>query len=355
MIEEKRRISAVAADEFIADKKNWRTLPSRLERLVGVLQEWQDNSEENTFAPGIPLASFSNDLKEAKRIAMTAAVLASADMSNDTYSSIDLVNSFQALFRASLESRQPPPKNKDNDNDNDMGITEYEMNESQEEEEEEEGEQDALFAHGAEQVLFDNLRVLGWIRIDGFLMPALGAAIHRVILSKVRTTIVGDFEEDSFFPAIEAWCQSTVEVWVKELVGENNFEVENWTSRLQQCAAHCFCLVRIEEIFDIVCEFPDSRPAVSEIQIIMEKTKMHSELGDALRNSLVRRLNHPGANTSQIIDCYINTIKVLREIDPSDRLLEVVTEPVRSYLRARNDTVRCIITRYVRVDVEPES
>lgn len=50
-------------------------------------------------------------------------------------------------------------------------------------------------------------------------------------------------------------------------------------------------------------------------------------------------------------DCYINTIKVLREIDPSDRLLEVVTEPVRSYLRGRNDTVRCIITSLTDAEV----
>jgi len=41
----------------------------------------------------------------------------------------------------------------------------------------------------------------------------------------------------------------------------------------------------------------------------------------------------------------------LREIDPSDRLLEVVTEPVRSYLRGRNDTVRCIITSLTDAEV----
>lgn len=43
--------------------------------------------------------------------------------------------------------------------------------------------------------------------------------------------------------------------------------------------------------------------------------------------------------------CYY-FVQVLREIDPSDRLLESVTDPVRAYLRGRNDTVRCIITRY---------
>ena len=40
---------------------------------------------------------------------------------------------------------------------------------------------------------------------------------------------------------------------------------------------------------------------------------------------------------------YISTIKVLRLIDPSDRLLTAVAEPVRLYLRGRADTVRSII------------
>ena len=48
--------------------------------------------------------------------------------------------------------------------------------------------------------------------------------------------------------------------------------------------------------------------------------------------------------------CRILTIymkKVLRIIDPTDSLLDIVAQPVRKYLRNRNDTVRCIISRYV--------
>lgn len=66
----------------------------------------------------------------------------------------------------------------------------------------------------------------------------------------------------------------------------------------------------MEEIFDLVAEYPDSHVAVLELRTVLERTKMHHTLGKALKKSLVRRLNHPGANTSQIIDVYINTIKV---------------------------------------------
>ena len=205
--------------------------------------------------------------------------------------------------------------------------------------------EDDIFSGEKDLAVFENLRQLGWIRTRGNLMPALTAELHRAILGHVRSTIAGEFEEDSFFDEIQQWCQSTVEVWLHDLVGPTAFEEDEWSASLQFTVAQCFCLVRIEEIFDIICDWESSRPAVVELQRVLEKTQMYSELGDALRASLVRRLNHPGANTGQIIDCYINTIKVLREIDPSDRLLEAVTEPVRSYLRGRNDTVRCIITR----------
>lgn len=70
----------------------------------------------------------------------------------------------------------------------------------------------------------------------------------------------------------------------------------------------------------------------------------YSALGDALRGTLIKRILHPGATTSQIIDIYISTIKVLRLIDPSDVVLQTVASPVRAYLRQRKDTVRCIVT-----------
>lgn len=94
-------------------------------------------------------------------------------------------------------------------------------------------------------------------------------------------------------------------------------------------------------------DYPDSHPAVIELKQVLEQTKMHSSLGEALKESLIRRLNHPGAGTHQIIDVYINTIRVLREIDPSDRLLQVV----RSYLRRRHNTVRCIFTSLTDAEV----
>lgn len=51
-------------------------------------------------------------------------------------------------------------------------------------------------------------------------------------------------------------------------------------------------------------------------QTALGVTQQHQRLAVLLRESVRRRLLHPGANTHQIIDVYIATIKVLRILDP---------------------------------------
>jgi anaphase-promoting complex subunit 2 len=251
---------------------------------------------------------------------MTAAIMARAPPS--------FSSSFQPLFRASLGARQAKWEenqemecgNNDDDDDED------------------------------ETSLFHSLQTLGWVRRGGggsasLAEQPLGQALHHAILLQVKKTIQGEFEQDTLHPLVIEWKDAVVHPWVQDLVGPAAFVEEHWASRLAFSVAECFCLVRMDELFDIIADYPESHPSVVELRQTLAQTAMHAQLGQALQKSLVQRLMHPGANTSQIIDMYINTIKVLREIDPSDRLLDVVTDPVRTYLRGRSDTVRCIITR----------
>lgn len=50
-----------------------------------------------------------------------------------------------------------------------------------------------------------------------------------------------------------------------------------------------------------------------------------------------------GVATENILDAHINAIKVLQCIDKSGVLLEAVTLPIKSYLRSRPDTIRCVV------------
>lgn len=104
-----------------------------------------------------------------------------------------------------------------------------------------------------------------------------------------------------------------------------------------------FVRARVQEFYDIIADFPESMCAVAELRDTLSRTQQHQLLARSLRSTLQRRLLHSGASSSQIIDVYISTIKVLRVIDPRDILLNVVARPVRLYLQRRKDTVRCIV------------
>ena len=100
---------------------------------------------------------------------------------------------------------------------------------------------------------------------------------------------------------------------------------------------------RIREMYDIITEYPDSGCAVLELRDALARTQRHRWFARSVREILKRRILHPGASTSQIIDVYISTVKVFRILDPTAMLFDATTRPVRIYLQKRKDTVRCIV------------
>ena len=56
-----------------------------------------------------------------------------------------------------------------------------------------------------------------------------------------------------------------------------------------------------------------------------------------------------GVATENILDGYINTIKVLQKVDPNGILMTAVTPPIKAYLRSRQDTIRCVVRMLTQV------
>lgn len=252
----------------------------------------------------------SSNPVESRRISATAAIWASS-------SALSLEKEFAQLFAASLQGRL--------DDNN-------ELNDS--------------WCH--------YLHRLAWLssrQKDSFLAPIFAHALQAKLSSHITETIGGEFEQDNFLDEIIEWKDEFVVPWIRTVLIDD-VEVDEWCRWLQTCVLEQFGRCRMTELFDLVADYPDSHPAVVELAPILKRAHLHSDFCTALQSSLCQRLLHPGANTSQIIDVYINTIKVLREIDPSDRLLQQVAEPVRTYLRGRQDTVRCIITSLTDQDAD---
>jgi anaphase-promoting complex subunit 2 len=123
-------------------------------------------------------------------------------------------------------------------------------------------------------------------------------------------------------------------------------EIDKYETQINQILSDCYCTTRQAELFfNIVTDYPDSLPAIVDLNHVLQKTHaMNAFLISTLKDTFRERLLHPGAQTVQIIQIYIYTIKVLRIIDPTDCLLEHVSHGIKAYLRERGDTVRCIIS-----------
>lgn len=102
----------------------------------------------------------------------------------------------------------------------------------------------------------------------------------------------------------------------------------------------------LDKLICFLCflDYPDSTPAIEDLKICMEKIDMRIYLTDSLRSTLEARILHPGVNTMDILTGYVAAIKAIRHLDSTGVILEIVTAPIKEYLRKRNDTVRRVVT-----------
>ena len=125
---------------------------------------------------------------------------------------------------------------------------------------------------------------------------------------------------------------------------------EEWRARLEYAAHEHLGAVRTSEFFDVIVDFPDSLPAVDDLRRCLRRTTLHAQLTNSLRGALRRRLLIAGAPTADIIDTYRLAIRALSALDPSGVVLNVVSAPLKEYLRERKDTIRCVVTMLMGKD-----
>lgn len=78
---------------------------------------------------------------------------------------------------------------------------------------------------------------------------------------------------------------------------------------------------------------------------------MINDLADTLNDAISKRLLIPGVITQNILNQYINMLKILQILDPNGVIFDKITTPIRNYLLKRSDTLRCIIF-HLTEDVE---
>ena len=306
------------------DNDIWKTLPHRIERVA----------QFYTMNPELALTErrsihLSSDPMQSRLLALTASIVSSAPR--------NLWMQFKRLFQEMLKQKC-------------RAVEAMEENED-DDDEEEEGELELLDFDEAK--LYQNLQTLQWLdgsasQYEDILSRSLSQALQSSIYKHVSDQISGEFEDDALFASLLEWKTNVLHPFLIDVLccTQSPHVLEVWDTKLNHTIAESFCQVRKGELFGMIRDYPDSLPGIQDLYKALQLTRMTSQLMDSLRVSFQQRLLHPGVETGQILQIYINTIKVLRVMDPTDGLLESVAVGIRSYLRGRADTVRNIITRY---------
>ena len=74
--------------------------------------------------------------------------------------------------------------------------------------------------------------------------------------------------------------------------------VETQDSRICTCIA-IICnnwQVRIDQLFNIIVEYPESEPALIDLKLCLEKINLRTQLVTSLKTALETRLLHPGSD-----------------------------------------------------------
>ena len=110
-----------------------------------------------------------------------------------------------------------------------------------------------------------------------------------------------------------------------------------------------FMKIKIEKFFDIISQFPDSSPTLLDIKYCINSYDP-SLFVNSIKSQLSSRLLTPGISTRLIIEIFIRIIKIMKAIEPGSYMLSSISEPIKSYLRMRKDTMQWIITTILSED-----
>ncbi|EDW92444.1 anaphase-promoting complex subunit 2 [Drosophila yakuba] len=199
-----------------------------------------------------------------------------------------------------------------------------------------------------------NMKLFEMNLIDRLTGSALTALIKLKIKEHINDTCMGIFDR-SHLKQLETWLSDVIMSWLTNIFTEwkskdsiSDIEVpesvKSFKVKLTYFMYETFAQSVIGQFFSIIIDYPDSIPAIDDLKICMEKIDMRVYLTESLRSSLEARILHPGVNTMDILTGYVAAIKAIRHLDSTGVILEMVTAPIKDYLRKRNDTVRRVVT-----------
>lgn len=199
------------------------------------------------------------------------------------------------------------------------------------------------------------------LRSLGLLEVLVGETVMTVSRTFIERRVAAKGKSNyscSYLNELTVWVHDVVKRWISDVYGiMDSTRIDEISQKLDQFLKDAYAEVRVAHMFEIIIEYPNSEAAIQDLKLCLEQSTSSNfrlNLIDNVKQSLVESLLHPGVNTYDILTAYISAIKALRALDPSGLILQLVTEPVRRYLKSRSDTVRCIVTALTDEDHNSE-
>ncbi|KAL7747960.1 hypothetical protein RI367_006708 [Sorochytrium milnesiophthora] len=193
--------------------------------------------------------------------------------------------------------------------------------------------------------VMDGLRRAGLLeRFHKSLSQAMCDATHNAALRLCEN----DFQEHTL-TRIGQVCDRGVLPWLARFISPPDSDASNqWlydtANQAYLTAVSVFLEHRLAHLWDIIVGYEATMPTVLDIKMCLQKIGGQQRLVEAMRktyDSFVTDL------TDDILIAYIDTIRLMRVIDPTGTLLDASTGKLRKYIRARPDAVKTILAQLV--------
>ncbi|CAE7209572.1 hypothetical protein P3342_011900 [Pyrenophora teres f. teres] len=156
------------------------------------------------------------------------------------------------------------------------------------------------------------------------------------------------YSKKSSVPQLKLWIQDgfcpLVELVLTCLRCEQSSVLPTEITSWQEMALGRLGRSRVDNLFDFVIHWDKSMGAILDIKEYLRVSNAKQHLTSSFSQQISRRLLHPGATTTYILNVYISIIRSFHELEPKGVLLERVARPIRRYLKEREDTARIIIS-----------
>lgn len=84
--------------------------------------------------------------------------------------------------------------------------------------------------------------------------------------------------------------------------------LQQWQSRLDYYVYETVGQLRMTEMFDIVVDYPDSRPAVQDVKDCLAHTNLHRKFIAGFKQAIGERLLHAGNTSLKSLHCHTEAL-----------------------------------------------